>query len=113
MNKEVKNYIEKQKSPQKEICMKLHRIILKTLPEIKNEMRYGAPWYEKYYIGAFRDSVNLGFSVKGLLKKEMALFSGAGRIMRHVKIKSLKDINEKQIVKLLKLVYKKTKDCSH
>jgi len=46
MNKEVKEYIEKQKSPQKEICKKLRKIILKTFPDTKEEMKLGVPWYE-------------------------------------------------------------------
>ena len=62
MNKEVEEYIEKQKSPQKEICKKLRKIILKTFPDIKEEMKLGVPWYEgKYYIVALKTYVNLGF----------------------------------------------------
>ena len=105
MNKEVKQYIEKQKSPQKEIIQKLRKIILKTFPKIKEELKMGVPWYEgKYYIVGLKDSVNLGVSVKGLTKKEQDLFSGKGKMMRHLKIKSTKEINEKEIKKLLKLI---------
>ena len=49
MNKEVEKYIEKQKSPQKEICKKLSKIILNTFPDIKEEMKMGVPWYEGKY----------------------------------------------------------------
>jgi hypothetical protein len=76
-------------------------------------MRYGAAWYEKFYIAGLRDSVNLGFSVHGLSAKEMDFFKGSGKLMRHLKFRSLKDINEKQIIKLLKLVYNKTSKCCH
>ena len=107
MNKEVSEYIEKQKSPQKEICKKLRKIILKTLPKIDEKMKMGVPWYSKYYIVGLKDSVNLGFSVKSLSKKDMDNFKGAGKFMRHLKFKELKEINEKKIVKLLKLVDKK------
>lgn len=106
MNKEVDEYIEKQKSPQREICQKLRNIILKTFPGIKEELKMGAPWYEegKYYIGALKDHVNLGFSIKGLSDREKELFEGGGKLMRHIKIYSLEDMDEKNIVKLLKLV---------
>jgi hypothetical protein len=108
MNKEVENYIEKQKSPQKEICHKLRTIILKTFPDIKEEMKMGVPWYEgKYYIVALKDHVNLGFSLKGLSKKEIELFEGGGKTMKHIKLYSLKEIDEKKIVKLLRVVEKK------
>jgi hypothetical protein len=108
MNKEVENYIEKQKSPQKEICKKLREIILKTFPNIKEEMKMGVPWYEgKYYIVALKDHVNLGFSLKGLSKEEIELFEGGGKTMKHIKLYFLKEIDEKEIVKLLRMVEKK------
>jgi hypothetical protein len=108
MNKEVDNYIKKQKSPQKEICKRLRKIILKTFPKIDEKMKMGVPWYEgMYYIVGLKDSVNLGFSVKGLLKKDRDNFTGAGKFMRHLKFKELKEVDEKKIVKLLKLVDKK------
>ena len=105
MSKEVNDYIEKQKSPQREICQRLRRIILKTFPNIKEEMKLGVPWYEgKYYIVALKDHVNLGFSLKGLSSKEVGLFEGGGKTMKHVKIRSLNEINEKKIVELLKVI---------
>jgi hypothetical protein len=108
MNKAVEEYIEKQKSPQKEICQKLRTIILKTFPDIKEEMKMGVPWYEgKYYIVALKDHVNLGFSLMGLSKKELKLFEGGGKTMKHIKFYSLKEIDEKKIIKLMKLIKKK------
>ena len=107
MNKEVSKYIEKQKSPQKEICKKLRKLVLKTLPKIDEKIKMGVAWYGKYYIVGLQDSVNLGFSVKNLSKKDMDNFNGAGTYMRHLKFKNIKEIDEKKIVKFLKLVDKK------
>jgi hypothetical protein len=46
MDKKVDEYIEKQTSPQREICKKLRQIIFKTFPEgIKEEMKWGVPAY--------------------------------------------------------------------
>ena len=105
MNKGVDDYIEKQKLPQKEICKKLREIILETFPGIEEEMKLGVPWYEgKYYIVALKDHVNLGFSLEGLSKKEIELFEGGGKTMKHVKISSLDEIDEKKIVELLRVV---------
>ena len=105
MEKKVDAYIKKQKSPQKEICSKLRKIILKTFPKMTEEFKLGVPWYEhKYYIVALKDHVNLGFSVKGMSKGERDLLEGAGKMMRHIKVFSEKEINEKKIVKLLKMV---------
>jgi len=105
MAKEVDDYITKQKSPQKEICQRLRDIILKTSPNITEEMKLGVPWYEgKYYIVALKNYVNLGFSLKGLSSKETRLFEGGGKTMKHVKIRSLEEIDEEKIVALLKIV---------
>ena len=52
MDKNVDKYIEKQKSPQKEICEKLRKIILKTLPKVNESYKLGVAWYGKYYIVA-------------------------------------------------------------
>jgi hypothetical protein len=110
MVSEVLEYIKKQKSPQKEICKKLRKIISKTFPNMGEQMKLGVPWYEGYfYIVGLKDHVNLGFSVKGLTKSEMDNFEGKGKLMRHLKFFSLEDIVEKKIVKLLKLVKKKAK----
>jgi hypothetical protein len=113
MDKKVKEYIDKQKSPQKDICLKVRGIILKTFPDIKEEMKWGVPVYGggKFYIGALRDHVNLGFSIDGLTKDELALFEGNGKTMRHIKIKTVKDIDEKRIVKLLKIAGECVEDC--
>lgn len=101
----VEDYIGKQPSPQKEICQRLRNIILKTSPNIKEEMKLGVPWYEgKFYIVALKDHVNLGFSIKGLSKEETNLFAGSGKTMKVIEVHSLADINEAKIVKLLKIV---------
>ncbi|MFX0106215.1 MAG: DUF1801 domain-containing protein [Candidatus Hodarchaeota archaeon] len=105
MDNKVKEYIEKQKSPQKEICQKLREIILSIFPNIIEEMKYGVPYYgEKYYIVALKTHVNLGFSIKDLTKEEIAFFEGSGKTTRHLKINTLNDIDEKKIIKLLKMI---------
>ncbi len=108
MDEGVKSYIEKQKSPQKGILQKLREIIVKNFPSIHEQMKLGVPWYEgKYYIVALKDHVNLGFSLKGLSKEEEELFEGSGKTMKHIKIYSLDDIDEKRIASLLRIVKSK------
>ena len=112
MNKEVDDYIEKQKSPQKEICLKLRGIVFRTFPCIEEEMKWGVPTYArgKYYLVALKDHVNLRFSLKSLSKEEQKRFEGSGKTMKHVKIRSLKEIDEGRIVELLKLVWEKQEE---
>lgn len=104
MDEKVESYLEKLPSPQKEICGRVREIILKTFPELKESFKNGVPWYDKYYIVGLKDHVNIGFCIKGLTKKELGLFEGKGKLMRHVKIYSLDDIDENEIVKRLKIV---------
>lgn len=71
MDKEVTSYIEKQKSPQKEILHALRAIITRNSPGIHEQMKLGVPWYEdRYYLVALKDHVNLGFALKGFSKEE-------------------------------------------
>lgn len=109
MDKEVSDYINKQKSPNKEICLALRKIILKTLPEVKEEMKWGAIVYDggRYYVGVVKYGVNLGFAVGGLNKEKIEEFEGNGKTMRHIKIETLSDIDEPRLTRLIKLVQDK------
>ena len=109
MGKNVEDYITTQKSPQKEICQKLRQILFETFPSIKEEMKWGVPSYDngKYYFVSLKTHVNLGFSMDGLSKEEIALFKGSGKTMKHIKIHSLEEIDDKKIMKLLRLIKNK------
>ena len=109
MNKKVNEYIKKQKSPQKEILKKVRKIILKTLPDCEENIAWGVITFanNKFYIAALKDKVHIGFVITGLSKKDVNYFEGSGKIMRHIKIYSLKDIDEKKLIKLIKIVNKK------
>jgi len=108
MSSKVNEYIEKQQSPQKEICKKLRTIILNIYPLINERMKYGVPYYDdNYYIIALKNHVNLGFSIKNLTADEISLFEGDGKLTRHIKVRNLSEIDEEKIVKLLELVFSK------
>lgn len=102
----ISAYIAKQPSPQKEICKKLRTIILKTFPGIQEEQKWDVPVYDggSFYIGAVKHGVNLGFSVEKLNEEKSSLFKGKGKHMRHIKILSVKEIDEKYITQLLRVV---------
>ena len=109
MKVEIDEYINKQKNPQKEVCIYLRNLLHETIPGISEEMKWGVPVFAdgKFYIGSFKNSVNLGFSINGLDDQEIALFEGTGKTMRHIKIKALQEIDEEKLVKLIKLVNEK------
>ncbi len=110
MDKQVEEYIEKQGSPQEEIILKVRDIFLKTLLNCEEKKTWGVVVFgkDKFYIGAIKDRVHVGFAINGLNKEEIGLFEGSGKTMRHIKIHSLDDIDEKKLVKLIKLVDKKS-----
>jgi hypothetical protein len=111
MNNKIDEYINKQLSPQKEICQAIRKLIIKTFPGTKEEMKWGVPAFAdgNYYIVALKDHVNLGFTLKGLTKEDEKLFDGGGKTMKHIEVASVKGIDEKRIVALLKLVDKRVK----
>ncbi len=105
MKKEIRQYLDKLPSPQKEICEEVRKIIIKACPELEELMKNGVPSYEdKYYIVGLKDHVNIGFLIEGLSAEELSLFEGKGKLMRHIKIYSLDEIDEERIVKLLNVV---------
>jgi hypothetical protein len=103
---EIDEYIKKQKSPQKEMCVKLRKIILKHFPNSNEDMKWGVPSYleGKCYFVSLKDHVNLGFSIKNLSKEQIKLLKGNGKTMRVLEFKSIDEINEKKILFFLKII---------
>lgn len=109
MNKQVSEYIDKQKSPQREILQKLRKIFQKTLSDFEEKMMWGVVTFSggKFYIASMKTRVHVGFAINGLNEEEIGMFEGSGKTMRHIKIPTLEDIDEKKLVKLIKTVDKK------
>lgn len=105
----VEQYIKEQKSPEKEILNKLRKIILKTIKNQEEKMEWGVASYGggKFYLVALKGRVHMGFAITGLRKEETKVFEGSGKTARHIKIYSVNDIDEKKIMKLIKMVDKK------
>lgn len=111
MNEEVKKYIEKQQSPQKEIILAVRKIFLKTIKNCEEKFGWGVIVLSggKFYIAAMKNRVHVGFSILGLDKEEIELLEGGGKTMRHIKISDLKSINKPKLEKMITLVNKKAK----
>ena len=106
---QIHEYIEKQKSPQKEILWKIREIFLRTIPDCEEKTAWGAVTFaeKKFYAASLKNRVHVGFSINGLNKEEIKLFEGSGKTMRHIKINSLHDIDEQKLAKLIKMVAEK------
>jgi hypothetical protein len=109
MDNQVDTYIEKQKSPQKEILKEVRKLFRDTFPNCNEEMRWGVVTFAagKFYIAAMKNRVHVGFAITGLSDDEIGLFEGNGKTMRHIKIPTLESIDENRLVKLIEMVDKK------
>jgi|SRR5665647_578401 len=101
MDRKADAYVEKQKSPQKEILQRVRKIFQETLPNCEEKMAWGVVTFAsgKFYIAAMKSCVHVGFAVTGLSKDEISMFEGSGKTMRHIKIPTLESIDEKRLVK--------------
>jgi uncharacterized protein YdhG (YjbR/CyaY superfamily) len=109
MDKQVDAYIDKQKSPQKEILQKVRKIFQETLPDCEEKMAWGVVTFAsgKFYIAVMKDRVHIGFAVTGLSEDEISMFEGSGKTMRHVKIPTLESIDEERLLRMIEMVDKK------
>ncbi len=109
MANQVEEYIEKQKSPQKEILQQVRKIFRETLPDCKEEMRWGVITFSsgKFYIAAMKNRVHVGFAIISLSTDELAFFEGNGKTMRHIKIPTIDSINKTSLVRLIEMVDRK------
>ena len=109
MDNQIEAYIEKQKSPQKEIIQKVRKIFQETIPGCEEKIAWGVIALRggKFYIAAMKNRVHVGFAITGLNREEIDFFDGSGKTMKHIKIFSVMDIEEKKLVKLIKMVDKK------
>jgi hypothetical protein len=105
----IKSYVEKQKSPQKEVIREVQKVFKETLPGSKEEMKWGAITYSsgKFYVAAMKSCVHVGFAINGLNSDEIALFEGNGRTMRHIKIPAIESIDKASLVRLIRMVDQK------
>ena len=99
MNKNTEKYIQESPSPQKEIMMRLREIILSDMDNFSEDFKWGQPVYgineNICYFKCNKNHVNLGFFDAGKL-------SDPDNKMRHIKLKSLDDIDDKQLLKWLR-----------
>ncbi len=84
---------------------KLRRIVKRALPNATETVKWGRPTYtlrgeNVAWILNYRDHVDLGFFMGAKLKSE--LLEGTGKSLRHIKVRTVKDINRKEFTRLLK-----------
>ncbi len=107
LNERVSDYIISLPSPQKEICQALRELILGNFPRITEEFKWNYPAY--YYggkricsTGGFKKHANLELDYGAHLKDVKGRVVGAGKNIRHIKIKALDEVDTDYFIDLLK-----------
>ena len=90
---------------QKEIVAKLRSLVKRVFPEIVETVKWGNITYlmggeNLAWIIIYRDHVDFGFFRGAEL--ESKLLEGTGKGLRHIKIRSSNEIDEKEVVGILK-----------
>ncbi len=107
----VDKYIEKQKSPQKEICKKLRKIVLKIKPNAKEEIKYRGLVFvidAKLICGIFirKNHISVEFSFGARMPDPDNFLEGSGKYRRHIKIFQQEDIKNKKVEYYIKQSFK-------
>ncbi len=104
-SKEVTEYINILPEDKKEIVKALREIILSIDPSLNESLKWKQPVYSKKedicYIFPTGGHVNLGFYRAIELKDPKNLLEGTGKNMRHIKIRSLEDIDKEYFWELV------------
>ena len=97
-NKEVTTYIANAPEPHKSILSKLRALIYDVVPDAIEEYKWNRPVYKDKkdfaYLLANKNHVNFGFSQFTKIKNPTEILEGTGKTMRHVKLKTVDDIDE-------------------
>ena len=100
MSNTVESWMAGRGPAVRQICVELRRIVLHGDPDLTESIKWGNPTYEKKgkicYLATTGDYANLGFFNVAALKDPQGQIEGTGKKMRHIKVRSLGDIDAKQ-----------------
>ena len=93
----VDTYVKKLPPDMRAVVEALRRLIFAAAPHAHEDLKWAQPWYAGNkgvcYIAALKDHVNLGFARGAELPDPAGRLQGTGKGMRHVKIRSAKEID--------------------
>ena len=101
-SKNVDSWISEHDPSIRRICHTLRDLILATEPDLRESIKWSNPVYEKRgrvaYLSATDNYVTLGFFNGATLSDPEGKIEGMGKMMRHVKVRALEDIDEGAVV---------------
>jgi len=108
--KTVDTYVAALSPDQQAVVKELRKIIKAAAPKAEEAVKWAQPVYSSngpmIYVRAHKAHVNFGFWRGAELSDPKGLLEGEGDRMRHVKIKSLKDVNKAQYTAWVKQAVK-------
>jgi len=111
--KKIEDFLKTYDPKVQDICMKLRKVALELLPEAEEilfegwkSIAYGTGKSRAdkdliIYIAPFKDSVNFNFYCGANLPDKKKLLTGTGKLLKHIKLKSMADYvidNIKQLI---------------
>lgn len=102
---DVDSLVKKLNPKLRELAEKLRVIVKKTLPNAVETVKWGNPTYiidgkNVTWLLTYRDHVDLGFFKGAQLKSK--LLEGTGKGLRHIKVRTVADIQEEEFSRLLR-----------
>jgi hypothetical protein len=96
-NSQITDYIYNAQAAQKEIMEAIRQLIQESVPGVVEEFKWSRPVFkldkEMAYLKTAKAYVTLGFSNAEKLSDPQNRLEGTGKDMRHVKLKSMQDID--------------------
>ena len=104
-NPDITEFINRQPAALQPIFSALRQIIFQEAPHITELMQYHIPFYTYHgrlcYLNPRKGAVDLGLCQGAFLANEQGLLVGEGKQERHMRVKSLEDINQVALQALL------------
>ncbi|HEY3294042.1 MAG TPA: DUF1801 domain-containing protein [bacterium] len=105
--REVDEYIGKLPWEQQELAGALRKLVLSASPRLEETIKWGKPWFccgddTVCYLAAQKDYINFGFARGAELADPDGLLEGSGKGMRHIKVKTMKDVRRRPLTALVK-----------
>lgn len=108
MNKQVTDYILKAPSEQQRIMETIRQLIHESVPDVNEDFKWNRPVFKVNkdfaYLKLAKSYVTLGFFNFEKLNDSQNRLEGTGKEMRHVKVKSMDDIDKKLFNKWFRTV---------
>ena len=89
------------------LAVELRRMFLEAAPDLRESIKWGKPCFEKkvstFYIASQSDKyVTLGLWQGALLPNPEGLIEGTGKRMRHVKVRSVEDLEAPDLGRIIR-----------